>query len=115
MLCLNLMIESSSESSVPYQEQWEADSVRQTVDKTPGKGKQSPYLLSDGEDVGYSGRVPDYQTLPFPGKMAQLLVSYSLSVCLLSSPLYWSKRQVFYPEKHLKLRFREGFSFSSCL
>lgn len=88
MLSLNLIIEMSSESSVPYQEQWEADSVRQTIDKTPGKGKQSPYLLSDGEDVGYSGRVPDYQTLPFPGKMTQCLVSHSLSVCLLSSPLY---------------------------
>lgn len=67
----DLMIEMSSESSVSNQEQWEADSVRQIVDKTPRKGKQSPDLLSDGENVGYSGRVPDYQTLSFPGKMAQ--------------------------------------------
>lgn len=50
-----MMIRMSFQSLVLDQEQWEADSIRQTVDKTSRKGEQSPYLLSDGENVGYPG------------------------------------------------------------
>jgi hypothetical protein len=49
------MIRVFFKPSVPGEEQREADSLRQTVDKTSRKGEQSPYLLSNGENVGYPG------------------------------------------------------------
>lgn len=54
--------------SVSDQEQWKANSLGQAADQAAGQRQQSPDLLPDGEDAGHLGRVPDYQTLSFPGE-----------------------------------------------
>lgn len=58
-------------SSVSDQEQWKTNSLGQAADQAAGERQQSADLLSDGEDAGHPGRVPDYQTLPFSGEKHQ--------------------------------------------
>lgn len=48
--------------------QREAGAAGQTADQAEGERKPSAHLLSDGQDVGHSGRVSHQTSLPVPGE-----------------------------------------------
>lgn len=64
MFCMMLSI------SVVGEEQWKADSPRQTAFATQGGGTSGPYLLADGTATGHTRRVPPAPALPVSGEEA---------------------------------------------
>lgn len=52
--------------------QREAGAAGQTADQAEGERKPSAHLLSDGQDVGHSGRVSHQTSLPVPGERRML-------------------------------------------
>lgn len=55
--------------------QREAGAAGQVADQAEGERKPSAHLLSDGQDVGHSGRVSHQAPLPVPGNEVPVIRS----------------------------------------
>lgn len=67
-----LCVENTICVPVSGEGQREAGAAGQTADQAEGERKPSAHLLSDGQDVGYSGRVSHQTSLPVPGERRML-------------------------------------------